>query len=251
MNRIRAFAAVCVLVVVFGSSASFALGDVSRDAAKPSAQIAVQTGETGSVSVEILSSGHHILSGESDDFVARVVSDGSRGILLGVKADADESASVEFRHPDVHRLSVEWLYQEYTAVGYLPAEDAGTMEDVPVEISPDVTLFPRRYGVQVDSISRSAARIDSDAFTLRVFCSVECGIVWVGTQIWTNLELVIAFLGLLIAFFGRKQIWDGLGLPREREDEMDVETGEQPDAGATDSEPPDADPVGDGQRPNG
>ena len=249
MNRIRAFAAVCVLVVLVGSSASFALGGTPRDAAEPPAQIAAQTGETGSVSVEILSSGHHILSGESDDFVARVVSDGSHGILLGVTADSEKSASVEFQHPDVRRLSVGWLYPEYTVVGYIPAKDAETMEDVPVEVSPDVTLFPSRYTVRVDSISRSPARIDSDAFNLKVFCSVECGILWIGTQIWEHIEIITALLGLLIAFFGRKQIWDVLGLPREREDE--VEVGEQPDAGTADSEPPDADAVGDGQRPEG
>ncbi|WP_276299691.1 hypothetical protein [Halorussus lipolyticus] len=180
-----------------------------------------------------------------------MISDESDGILFGIKTDLERSLSIEFQHPEVKPMAFPLIYGEYDALGYIPAEHADAVENIPVEISPDNEFSTGSHEIQADSISRSAARVDSDTFDLRIFCSVECWMMLIGTGIWENLGIIIGILSLLIAFFGRKRIQDALGLRRERGDEVDVETSERADAGTNSSEPPDADAVGDGQRPEG
>ncbi|WP_135823439.1 hypothetical protein [Halorussus ruber] len=250
MNRIRAFAAVCVLVVLVGSSASFALGDVSRDAAESSAQIAAQTGETGSVSVEIMPEKNRILRNQPMNFAVRVVSDGG-DILLGLRVHSETPTTFEFHNPDVEVISISWLYPNFDAVAYIPERSADREEYIPVTISPEKKLPQSSSTVEATYISRDVPVMPTAEFTFGIRCPAECHaelmVQWVGENIGSLLTL----LGLLIAFFGRKQIWDALGLPREHEEEVEVETGERPDAGTADSEPPEADAVSDGQRPEG
>lgn len=248
MTRIRAFAAVCVLLVVFGSSVSFALGGAPRDSVEPSAQIAAQTGETGSVEVQILPEKNRILRNQPMNFAVRVVSDGS-DILLGLRVQSETPTTFEFHNPDVEVISIPWLYPNFDAVAYLPARSVDKEEYIPVTVSPETKLPRSSSTVEATYLSRDIPVMPTAEFTFGIRCPVECHaelmLQWVGE----NIGPILTLLGLIIAFFGRKRIWDALGLPREREDEVEVETGEQPDAGTDAGEPPDA--VGDGQRPEG
>lgn len=57
---------------------------------------------------------------------------------------------------------------------------------------------------------------DSAEVELWVFCSVQCGVEWMGVQVVQKPDIVIALLSLLVAFFGRKKIWAVLRVPRKQ-----------------------------------
>lgn len=235
MNRTKPLAVVCLVLVLVGGSTAFAVADSSRDAANPSAQIAAPSGQTGSVVVEIQPEEHRILRDQSTTFVVRVVSDGEDGILLGLRLDSGVPASFEFHDPDVRMLSQSWLYPQFDVVGYLPANAVGPDEDIPVTIAPEETFAVGTSSVEVTRISRVPGQMVSEEFQLTVRCPVGCRVTLLLNWFTDDPERIVAVLGLLIAFFGRKKIWAFLRTPkvrlagttgdkRERRDERDRET---------------------------
>ncbi|MFC7082065.1 hypothetical protein [Halorussus caseinilyticus] len=74
---------------------------------------------------------------------------------------------------------------------------------------------------------------DKAEFTFGIRCPVECRVELLATWVVRNIELVVGILSLLVAFFGRKKIWNVLRLPPE----SGTGGGEQVDATA--DQPPD------------
>lgn len=216
MNRTKALVVVCSLLVLLGGSMSLALADSPWNAANPSEQDTVPSERTQSVTVEILPEADSILRDQSATFVVRVVSDGEEGILLGLRLDAETPASFEFGNPNVQILAQSWLYPQFDVVGYLPADAVEPDESIPVTVSPEETFAVGTSSVEVTRISRVPEQMVSEEFQLDVRCPVGCRVTLLLNWFTEDPERIVAVLGLLIAFFGRKKIWAALRTPRTR-----------------------------------
>ena len=216
MDRTKALAVVCLFLVLVGGSISLALADSSGNAANPSEQITAPSERTQPVVIELLPEEDSILRDQSTTFVVRVVSDGEDGLLLGLRLGSDGPASFEFHDPDVRILAQSWLYPQFDVVGYIPADAVEPDEAVPVTISPEETFAVGTSSIEVTKLSRDPKQMATAKFQLEIRCPVGCQTEVLTNRIVRSPELVIGFLSLLVAFFGRKKIWTALQAPRVR-----------------------------------
>lgn len=244
MRKTKAFAVVCVLFVLVSGSVAFVPADGSRERVDGSSQVAASTGPAETIAVAPESS--RGLRNQPMTFAVRVVADPRDGILLGFQVDSETPMSFEFHNPSVEVLSVPLLYPSYDVVAYIPAAESDAEEYVPVTMSPDEKLPIERSTVEVTRISQNPDEMSADEFTFGVRCPVECRGELMLQWVIGSPEIILTFLGLLIAFFGRKRIWNALY--RLRPDEDGIEENQRPN-GETGTNPPETDAVGDSQRP--
>lgn len=214
MTQLRVLTAVCLLLVLVGSSASFAVTYSSQQSADTSKQTAVLGPQTGSVELQIMPEEHSILRDQPMTFAVRVVSDGEDGLLLGFRIRPETAAEFDFHNPDAKVVSVPWVYPNYDAVTYVPEEKVGTEEYVPVTVSPEEKYPLGGSTVEVTRLSRDLPSMLTAEATFGIRCPVECRVELMIDWIGENIERIVAILGLLVAFFGRRKIWAVLRRPR-------------------------------------
>jgi hypothetical protein len=216
MDRTKALAAVCLLLLLVGGSTSFALADSSDNETEIPKQTAAVTEQTESGAVQIMPTENRVLRDQSVNFAVRVVSDGEDGILLGLRIGSEIPASFEFYNPDVRELSIPLVYPDFDTVAYIPAEKVDTEEYVPVKVSPK-KKFPRSGStIEVGRISREETEMATDEMIFEIRCPIECQVELLLNWLIQNIELLVSILGLLIAFFGRKKIWSILQTSKAR-----------------------------------
>ncbi|UPW01585.1 hypothetical protein M0R88_05640 [Halorussus gelatinilyticus] len=179
-------------------------------------------------------------------FTVRVVADPRDRILLGFEVRSETPTSFEFHNPAVEVVDAPMFFPNYDVIAFIPAAKSDATEYVPVTISPEQKLPRERSTVGITRMSPNLRSLATDEFTFDVRCPVECHAELIAQWVIQNIEVIIAFLALLVAFFGRKRIWGVLGFLRESDDVS--EDRERPDS-ETGGEPPDA--VGDSRRPEG
>lgn len=216
MTRIRALAVVCLLFVLIGGSVQFAVGDNSRNAAETSEQIAVPSvAESGEV--EVVPEEHRILRDQSAFFVVRVdgIPEDENTFLLGLRTESvGEEVSYEFHDEAVSTFELPPFFPEVDVAVYVPKPDSGEVAHVPVSLSSNTKFDVDEYTVETVAWTKDFDKIGKDESEIGIRCAVKCRIELFVEWTVQNLERIVAVLGLLIAFFGRKKIWAVLRVPR-------------------------------------
>lgn len=244
MTKTKAFAAVCVLLVLVGGSVALAPASGSRHAGDGSEQVPVLIGQTEPETMEVVPKSSRILRDQPMTFAVRVVADPRDWILLGFEVRSETPTSFEFHNPAVEVVNAPIIYPNYDTIAYIPADESDAEEYVPVTLSLDRKLPKERSTVEVTRISRDSRNLATDEFTFDVRCPVGCHAELMFQWSIQNIGAIIAFLAFLVAFFGRERIWDTLGFLREDEDEFEDRERLDPETGR---EPSDADATGDNQ----
>lgn len=228
MTRTRAFAVVCLLLVLIGGSISVALGDSSRDAAETSKQIAAPSGQIESVEVQILPEEHRTLRDQSVFFVARIAGlpEDTSGFYLGLKVHSGgDTASYEFHRDAVITVNLPLFFPDSNAVAYVQKTDSSDVVDVPFTLSPNTKFSVNPQTIEATVWTKSFEEIGSAESRIGIYCHVECQTELFIAWLDQNLERIVAVLSLLVAFFGRKKIWALLRIPKTRL--ADTATGKQ------------------------
>ncbi|WP_135853420.1 hypothetical protein [Halorussus salinus] len=222
MANSKTLAAVCLLFVLVGGSVAFAPAERSRDAVDGSEQVAVPIGPVDSPDAQVIPRETLILRDQSTTFVVRIEdADEGDGITICVNGQFNRPANIEFHSNDVIPLNLlpglGLVCPGSDNGGYIPAREVDRVESVPLAVSlPSGESFPvGENRIDIETRFKNPPHTDTERFTIRVVCPIGCHL----TQIWQTLtepEILIALLGLLIAFFGRKRIWSVLRLQREQ-----------------------------------
>lgn len=238
MTQLRVLTAVCLLLVLVGSSAAFAVADNPQQPVDTSKQTAVLGPQTGSVELQVMPEEHSVLRDQPMTFAVRVVSDGEEGLLLGFHINPETAAKFEVHNPDAKEVSVPLVYPDYDAVFYIPEEKVGAEEYVPVTVSPEEKYPLGGSTVEVTRISRDLPSMLTAEVTFGIRCPVGCRVELMIDWIGGNIGRIVAILGLLVTFFGRKKIWAALHLPTKHK--TGASNGEQqPDAETVGTNNPD------------
>lgn len=219
MDRTKALAAVCLFLVLLGGSMSLALADSSRDAANPSEQIAVPSGQAGSVIVEIQPEEHRILRDQSAFFVARIdgFPEAADAFLLRLQTNSDANEVSYEAHHDAARV-LDWplRFPEADAVVYVRNTDSDGVAHVPFTLSPETKFSVEQRTLEASVWTENLQQVGEGESQIGIRCPIGCqielGVEWLNR----NLERIATVLGLLIAFFGRKKIWALLRVPKAR-----------------------------------
>ncbi len=239
MHRLRVVAAICVLLVLVGSSIAFTPVDDSDSLLDTPRQTSGQDGSNEVPDVQIIPKEDLILRDQSTTFVVRIEdADDSDGILICVDNRINRPTRTEFHSKDVVPFDLP-ASLGFGCAGsdesrYLPARAVDTVESIPVSIAPSPTrkLPIGTNRVDIETKFKNPSLTVSEAFTFEVACHISCRLSLLWRTIVRRAGLIVAILSLLLAFFGRKRIWAALRFPRERvtglgggEQRQDMEAG--------------------------